>query len=74
MSTGTPELERRYGHHPPRNQSQIERYDALRKATLEFAKLIDYACPDSREKSDALTNLDYVLSQAIGAIARREGD
>ncbi len=69
--TGTDELVRRFRYRQP-NADQIERIQQLRTAVLDLGILIDRVCPSSREKSDALTNLDYVLSQSCASIIRRE--
>lgn len=57
---------------PELTADQAERIAGICGACLAVANRIDQLCPGSREKSDALTNLDYVLSQAIAAITRRE--
>ncbi len=70
MAIGMDELVRRFRHHVPKD-GQVDRFQRVRQACLELAVLIDEECPDSREKSDSLTNLDYVMYQANAAIARR---
>lgn len=72
MAVGVDELVNRFRYHPPK-EGQAERFQRIRDAALDLALLIDKECPDSREKSDSLTNLDYVVYQANAAIARREG-
>ncbi len=71
MAVGLDELVRRFRHHPP-TEEQGRRMAEIRSHCLELAELVDELCPDSREKADALTNLDYVMYQANAAIARRE--
>lgn len=71
MAVGMNELVTRFRYHRP-TEEQAAQMQGIREACLDLATLIDGACPDSREKSDALTNLDYVMYQANAAIARRE--
>jgi hypothetical protein len=68
---GTAEIHTRF-ECPDPNSDQLSRQETLRTWCAAMANHIDNLCPDSREKSDALTNLDYVLFQAIAAIDRRE--
>jgi hypothetical protein len=70
------DLLNRFTYHPPR-PGQPERYNELRDQAHALAKLIDHFCPDSREKSLAVTKLEEVVMWANAAIARgeaREGD
>ncbi len=71
MAVGENELKTRFIHHLPSND-QARRMARLRGECLELALVVDELCPDSREKSDALTHLEYVMYQANAAIARRE--
>lgn len=57
-------------HAPVGNQS--ERYIKIREAAKEFAFLIDGACPESREKSLALTDLQKCVQWANASIAINE--
>jgi hypothetical protein len=66
-----PELERRFTYHAPKS-SQPARYERIRNAAKNLAYLIDQACPDSREKSLALTNLEQAVMWANASIARNE--
>lgn len=63
------ELERRFAYHPPK-PGQPEMYKCIRAQALEFARLIDSACPDSREKSLAITHLEETVMWANASIAR----
>jgi hypothetical protein len=58
-------------HHPPKDD-QINRYKKIRAKGEGFALLIDSLCPDSREKSLAMTNLESAVMWANAAIARNE--
>ena len=73
MAVGMTELVTRFRYHRP-NDAQATRMQNIRDACLDLAMLIDATTPDSREKSDALTNLEYAMYQANAAIARRESN
>jgi hypothetical protein len=68
---GLSELARRFTYHPPK-PDQINRYQDIREAGRAFATLLDRHCPDSREKSIALTKLDETVMWANASIARNE--
>lgn len=67
-----PDIENRFTYHPPKNESQQERYVKLRNEAKELALSIFGACPDSRERSVALTKLEEVIMWANASIARHE--
>lgn len=67
----TPDLEKRFTYHPPK-EGQPEKYEVLRRNTLLLAGMMDEFCPDSREKSLALTKLEEAVMWANAAIARNE--
>lgn len=69
---GREELQRRFGYHTPDSMA-VSAMEQIRAGCLQLAELIDELCPASREKSDSLTNLDYVMYQANAALARRSG-
>jgi hypothetical protein len=52
--------------------TQTLRYEKLRFIAKELAMSIDSTCPDSREKSLALTNLEQAVMWANASIARNE--
>lgn len=64
------ELIIRFTYHPPTGD-QPEKYNQLRKAALDFAKLIVELTPAGREQSLAITNLEQSVMWANAAIARR---
>jgi hypothetical protein len=64
-------LENRFTYHAPKG-SQSERYATIRESARQFAELIAYLCPDSREKSLAMTNLEQAVMWANASIARHE--
>lgn len=67
----TLDLRKRFTYHPPKN-SQAERYELIRSEALQFALTLDDECPESREKSLAITNLEQAVMWANAAIARNE--
>jgi hypothetical protein len=64
------ELGIRFTYHAPR-VDQIAKYQQLRHAAHEAAMTIYELCPDSRERSLAITHLEEVVMWANAAIARR---
>lgn len=52
--------------------TQPERYQALREKAKELAGLMIASCPDSRELSLALTNLEQAVFWTNASIARNE--
>lgn len=64
-------IERNFSHHPL-NDEQLVRCEQIRKYGRAFAALIENFCPDSREKSIAMTKLEECVMWANTAIARNE--
>lgn len=60
-----------FTYHPPFGTQQ-ERYVAIRDKAKELAHLVNEACPESREKSLALTNLQQSVQMANASIAINE--
>ena len=60
----------RLTYHPPKTD-QIPKYRELRQCTRSLALLIEGSCPDSQERSLAITRLEEALMWANAAIARR---
>lgn len=67
----TPDLEKRFTYHAPKD-GQPEKYTEIRSRAFHLAQLVDEFCPDSREKSLAITKLEEAVMWAIAAIARNE--
>jgi hypothetical protein len=65
------ELVKRFTHHPPKGDQAV-RYGEIRRGGLVLAEKIDDLCPDSREKSLAMTSLEQAIMWANAAIARNE--
>lgn len=68
--TDSQEIETRFTYHPPK-EGQPEKYTQLRNLAKGLARCIDDTCPDSREKSLAITKLEETVMWANAAIARR---
>jgi hypothetical protein len=62
---------KRFTYHPPKD-GQPEKYTAIRDKAHQLAVLINDTCPDSREKSLAVTNLEESVMWANASIARNE--
>ena len=69
--TSDHELRNRFTFHKA-NADQASRYERIRSTAHAFAVLMNEHCPDSREKSLAMTKLDEVVMWANAAIARNE--
>jgi hypothetical protein len=63
------DLFNRFIHRAPKD-GQPEKYEDIRSGALEMAQYINQICPDSREKSLAITHLEEVVFWANAAIAR----
>ncbi len=64
-------LKKRFTYHAPK-ENQPQKYENIRKNALAFAELLDVMCPDSREKSLAITALEEAVMWANASIARNE--
>lgn len=64
-------FENNFKYHSPK-EGQPEKYTSIREKAKELAYLIDEACPNSREKSVAITNLETAVMWANASIARNE--
>ena len=67
------ELENRFTYHSPKD-GQIERYERIRYKAKMLALYINEFCPNSREKSLALTKVEEAVMWANASIARVEAD
>ena len=63
--------ENNFTYHPPFG-SQSFRYGVIRDEAKKLAKTLVQFCPESRELSVALTNLESCVHWANSAIARNE--
>jgi len=65
------QIENSFTYHAPK-EGQPEKYELLRAKVKELAYLIDELCPNSREKSLAMTKLEESSMWANASIARNE--
>ncbi len=65
------DLDNKFTHHPPKND-QTGRYEEIRNQGKSFAKAIAEHCPNSREKSLAMTKIEEAVMWANASIARNE--
>jgi hypothetical protein len=71
MAQDNKDLENKFCYHPPKS-GDLEKYENLRSYAFGYACLIDDLCPDSREKSLAITKLEEAMMWANASIARNE--
>lgn len=60
-----------YTYHAPFGTQQA-RYEAIRSKAKELAAMVVESCPESRERSLALTELETSVMWANASIARNE--
>lgn len=60
-----------FKYHAPKGNQQ-ERYEEIRSQAKAFAEALVMFCPQSRELSLALTNLESAVMWANASIARNE--
>lgn len=65
----TSDLQSRFTYHNP-NPDDISKFQEIRKHALNVAALINSLCPESREKSLAVTKLEEAVFWANASIAR----
>jgi len=65
------DLENRFTYHAPVGRD-VPRYENIRAAGKEFARLIVSDCPEGREQSLAVTHIEEAVFWANAAIARSE--
>ncbi len=71
MSEAKPNLSRIFAYHAP-TAEQADRYGTLRDQARTMAMQIEILCPDSREKSLAITKLREATMWANASIACNE--
>lgn len=69
--SATAQIEQAFTYHAPKGD-QPERYQQIREQAKQFANLLHQSCPQSREKSLAMTKLEEVVMWANASIARNE--
>ena len=65
------ELDVRFTYHAPK-ENQPQKYELIRASARQLATLVTDLCPESREKSLAMTKIDEAIMWANASIARRE--
>ncbi len=65
------DLYNRFTYHAPKGD-QTDRYEEIRDAGLVLAELVVNHCPDSRERSLALTKIEEAVMWANASIGRNE--
>lgn len=65
------DLANRFVYHKPINDQAL-RYEMIRNRAYDFAEYINEKCPDSHEKSLAITHLEEAVMWANASIARNE--
>lgn len=71
MTKGKSVIENNFAYHAPK-AGQPKKYEELRDKAKELAFLVGELCPDSREKSLAMTKIEEAVMWANSAIARNE--
>jgi len=66
-------IEQTFTYHKPFGTQPV-RYMEIRQQAKELALAIEQCCPDSRERSVALTNLQQTVMWANASIAINEED
>lgn len=64
------EIEHRFKFHAASRQEKRDEHTSVRQSCRQLADHINNTCPDSREKSVALTKLEEVMFWGNAAIAR----
>lgn len=63
------ELKRRFQYHPPRDDKARDNHAKVSELTLDLALELAELCPEGRQLSLALTDLESVRMRANAAIA-----
>ena len=63
------DLENRFTYHSPQGTQPVK-YEEIREIALNFATRLNELCPESREKSLAITHLEDAVMWANASVAR----
>lgn len=63
-------IEHNMTNHPPAHPGVVEQFESLRRAAKLFGHTIIDTCPDSAERSAALTAAEQALMWAVASVAR----
>ena len=66
------QLEHNLTNHPPVDDSIVKRFEVIRDEAKVLGRQILNSCPESRERSLALTNLEQTVMWAVASIARNQ--
>lgn len=67
------ELENRFSYHPPKDTQPLK-YAHIREIVHKVAAEFQHICPESRERSIAITKLEEAVMWANAAIARNSSN
>jgi hypothetical protein len=67
------DIANRFTYHAPKGSAQVEDYSEIRTRAKVFAEYLNSHCPESREKSLAITHLEEAVFWANASIAREDG-
>lgn len=67
------QIEKIFSYHSPKAE-QVERYNGIREYARFFGLMINKLCPESREKSLAITKLQECVQMANASIAITEAE
>jgi hypothetical protein len=65
-------VEHNMTNHPPSGPAAVESFESLRRAAKLYAHTIVDACPDSPERTIALSGAEESLMWAVASIARAQ--
>jgi hypothetical protein len=68
MKMSDDDLAAMFTYHPPGLSRKVS-HERIRQAALAFARTVNKECPDSREKSLAITHIQTASMFANGALA-----
>lgn len=66
------DIDNRFTYHAPRG-TRPAHYEEIRELARNFAHRLNELCPESREKSLAITHLEEAVMWANASIARNDG-
>ena len=70
--TSDPKIENAFAYHKPKDDDTANRHQTIRDRLKESAYLVTNLCPESRERSLAITKIEEAMMWANAAIARNQ--
>jgi hypothetical protein len=64
------DLDNRFSYHPPKDQAMVDTYQKIRDEAKNLVITMSTLCPESRELSLAVTNIEQAVFWANASIAR----